>query len=392
LKVRIHCISYVLFILAVALCSAGDSVGVLVAGETKVRGLENPLRYAQFREQNVLVTKSGRIVVLAQGRDKSKWSDRSGQDLVVCHSDDDGVTWSDARLVVEHGNHSICPNAAVYDRDTGTIFVFYSLFLWDFNLFRKGPASVGEGPECRQYMLSSNDEGSSWTKPREISDTFRSLGSKGRVVVFGSGEGCQLRGGPHDGRLILPMGIQASWGNRALYSDDHGNTWTVGDPAPRANIPKIDVRLECKIAQIEGDRLILSARTNGRKMGEPVMPRAIAESRDGGTTWGEMRLEKGLPSVSCNGDVIAVNDPESDKRWLVHSQPAGPGRTHGVITCSTDGFTWTPTRVVEPGHFAYSSLVELKPGIIAVFYESREHRDIRMKRLLLADLLKRATP
>jgi sialidase-1 len=377
----------------VVVAANDDSIAVLAAGETKVSGLENPLRYAQFREQNVLVTNSGRIIVLAQGRDKSKWSDRSGQDLVVRHSDDAGVTWSDARLIVEHGNHSICPNAAVYDRQTNTIFVFYSLFLWDFNLFRKGPASVGDGPECRQYMLSSPDEGVSWSKPREISELFRPFGSQGRVVVFGSGEGCQLRGGPHDGRLVLPMGIQASWGNRALLSDDNGKTWRVGNAAPRTDIPKVDVRLECKIAQLDGDRLILSARTNGRKVGKPVMARAFAESRDGGDSWGEMRLEPGLPSVSCNGDLIAVNDPNTGKRWLVHSQPSGPGRTHGTISCSADGGkTWTPGRVVEPGHFAYSSLVELTPGVLAVFYESREHRDIRMIKIRLADLVKRATP
>ena len=33
---------------------------------------------------------------------------------------DSGVTWSRARIVVSHGSKSICPNAAVYDRQGAT--------------------------------------------------------------------------------------------------------------------------------------------------------------------------------------------------------------------------------------------------------------------------------
>ena len=84
------------FILLLAYFSAytvlatGDPVPVLVAGEGTTKGFEGQ-PYAQYREQNAVLTRSGRIVVVAQGRNKSGWSDRSGQDLVSTWSDDHGA-------------------------------------------------------------------------------------------------------------------------------------------------------------------------------------------------------------------------------------------------------------------------------------------------------------
>ena len=58
-----------------------------------------------------------------------------------------------------------------------------------------------EGPQCRQYQITSRDGGESWSKPRELTKTF---GEAGPIVVFGSGRGIQLQYGPKKGRLIVP--------------------------------------------------------------------------------------------------------------------------------------------------------------------------------------------
>ena len=301
---------------------AGDLPGpthVLVTGTTAVQGVDNaPERYVQYREQNVVVTKGGRVVVIAQGRDPSKWSDRSGQDLVVRYSDDGGRTWAGACLAGEHGDYSVCPNAAVYDRETDEIHVLYSLFLWDYRLDRAGPGSVGEGPECRQYQITSADGGETWSKPRDISSMFPE--SRGRVVVFGSGEGIQLTHGEHAGRLVVPGGLQGAWGNRMFYSDDHGKTWINGEIAPRDKVEDKNVRLENKVAELEGGRLLLNARC------APL--RARAWSDDGGATWTTQELDPALKAVSCNGSLLAVRDEAGDREVVLCSYPAGrAGRT-----------------------------------------------------------------
>jgi len=352
---------------------------VLVTGVTEVHGVDDaPERYAQYREQNVVVTNSDRVVVIAQGRDPSRWSDRSGQDLVVRYSDDSGATWSDALLACEHGDYSVCPNAAVYDRQTDEIHVLYSLFLWDFNLTREGPASVGDGPECKQYQITSGDGGETWSEPRDISSMFPQ--SAGRVVVFGSGEGIQIQEGEHAGRLVVPGGLQGRWGNRMFYSDDHGQTWINGEIAPREQVRDNNVRLENKVTELADGRLLMNARC------APL--RARAWSSDGGVTWTTQELDPGLEAVSCNGSLLAVWDEQGDREVVLCAYPAGPGRTHGVVSVSFDGGqTWPMTRLVVETEFAYSSLVALPNGDIGLFYEARGHRDIDLVTFPLSWLL-----
>ncbi|MCK4993236.1 MAG: hypothetical protein KAS29_22210, partial [Bacteroidales bacterium] len=53
-----------------------SSFPVFIAGDEPVRGYQSHT-YAQFREQNILVTNSGKIVTIVQGRNVSAWSDRS---------------------------------------------------------------------------------------------------------------------------------------------------------------------------------------------------------------------------------------------------------------------------------------------------------------------------
>lgn len=352
---------------------------VLVTGETQVIGIDNaPERYGQYREQNIVVTNSGRVVCIAQGRDPSRWSDRSGQDLVVRYSDDSGKTWGEALLACEHGDYSVCPNAAVYDHTTDTIHVLYSVFLWDYRLHQEGPASVGEGPECKQFQITSDDDGETWSAPRDISSMFPL--SEGRVVVFGSGEGIQLEHGDHAGRLVVPGGLQGRWGNRVFYSDDHGETWVNGEIAPRDLVTDDNVRLENKVAELADGRLLMNARCT------PL--RARSWSDDGGATWSTQELDPGLEAVSCNGSIVAVYDAANEREVVLCSYPAGPGRTHGVVSVSFDGGeTWPITKLVVESEFAYSSLVELPDGSIGLFYEARGHRDIDLVTFPLSWLL-----
>jgi len=355
---------------------------VLVAGENEVVGVENaPERYAQYREQNIIVTNDDRVVVIAQGRDPSKWSDRSGQDMVVRYSDDNGQTWSDALLACEHGDYSVCPNAAVYDSETDEIHVLYSVFLWDFHLTRQGPASVGDGPECKQYQITSADGGETWSQPRDISAMFPL--SRGRVVVFGSGEGIQLQHGEHAGRLVVPGGLQGAWGNRMFYSDDHGETWINGEISPRQQIADNNVRLENKVAELSDGRLLMNARC------API--RARAWSEDSGVTWTAQELDPGLQAVSCNGSIFVVQDEANDREVVLCSYPAGPKRTHGVVSASFDGGeTWPVTKVVVETEFAYSSLIVMPDGNIGLFYEARNHKDIDLVTFPLSWLFEEA--
>ena len=362
---------------------ATEIVEIFAAGNEVVCG-DQGRAYAQFREQNVVVTNSGVVVVICQGRNKSKWSDRSGQDLVVKTSRDSGRTWGDARLVVTHGRKSICPNAAVYDRITGRIHVLYNLFMWDYT---NVPADIrGEMGDlnCRQFVVTSDDEGDSWSQPREISDM---ADTHGAVMVVGSGEGIQLRLGPHKGRLIVAGGDFYKGKKLLCYlSDDHGRMWKRSNIVPWAG--KMSWASESKVAELPDGTLVLNSRTFVQD-GSKQRLRTRAFSSDGGTTWTNLENDPALKTVSCNGSLIAVEHPKGlDGAVLLCSVPVGPGRTHGTVYVSFDGgLTWPRSKLIVPSEFAYSSLIELPDGEIGLFYEGREYETIELARFSLGWLI-----
>ncbi|PHR92048.1 MAG: hypothetical protein COA78_33775 [Blastopirellula sp.] len=204
-----------LILAALTVCcyaSANDTIkstDIMIAGGTSVAGVsDSKTRYGQFREPGMIVTQNGRIVILAQARDHSGWSDRSGQDLVVRYSDDYGRTWSKVGIAASTGDFSLCPNAIVYDNDTDQIHCLYNLFLWDFNLGSKGRSELVKSgdleKECKQFHIVSKDGGETWSEPHEITEM---LGNNvGAIAVFGSGRGIQLKHGKHAGRLCIPGG------------------------------------------------------------------------------------------------------------------------------------------------------------------------------------------
>lgn len=352
-------------------------IDIFVAGREVIDGVDDADKYVRYREQTATVTKNGAVVMICQGRNKSAWCDRSGQDLVCKTSADSGKTWSRGRLIVTHGDKSICPNAAVYDRRTGRIHVLYNVFEWPY----QNPAArkTWPAPKRRQYNLYSDDDGRTWSKPREITHRMR---RPGNICVFGSGEGIQLTRGPRKGRLIVPGGDFAADGKKfyAYYSDDAGKTWKTGKPVPCG-------ACESSIVELPDGTLLVNNR--GRKG-----YRRWGISKDQGLTWSGLKQHKQLPAVSCNGSIITVADPaRPGKTHVLCSRPVGKGRTRGVVSVSRDGGkTWPISKTVVPGPFAYSSLAVLPDGHIGLFYETNDYKKVRLVRFTLAWLLAGETP
>ena len=69
-----------------AIAGGLEIVDLLIAGETAVVGAAE--RFGQFRIPNIVATNSGALVTICQARNKSRWSDRSGQELVLRASRD----------------------------------------------------------------------------------------------------------------------------------------------------------------------------------------------------------------------------------------------------------------------------------------------------------------
>ncbi len=364
---------------------AFNSIPVFVAGQESIEGVEDAAnQYPQYREQNIVITNSGRVVLICQARNASSWSDRSGQDLVMKFSDDNGQTWSKGQLIATHGLKSICPNAAVYDQETNEIHVLYNLFMWDYT--DKPEDVVGELKDqySKQYIISSLDEGKTWTTPREISDMVK---TEGAVMVVGSGEGIQLKHGEHAGRLLVAGG-DFNKGKKVLcfYSDDHGTTWQRSQTVPWKG--DMAWASESKVAELPDGTIVLNSRTF-EKNGQKQRLRTRAFSQDGGLSWTTLENDSDLETISCNGSLLAVPHPAGDQNTLLMcSVPVGPKRTHGTIYISFDGGkSWPKKKCIVPTEFAYSSLILLPNKQIGLFYEANNHKDIELVRLNLEELL-----
>jgi hypothetical protein len=288
--------------------------------------------------------------------------------------------------MVTKGEKSICPNAAVYDRETGRIICLFSVFQWPFT--NSESRKSWEGLKNREFTIYSDDEGLIWSESREITHMVK---ADTLVQVFGSGEGIQLKYGPHKGRLIVPGGDFLPPNKRVFswFSDDHGDTWQSSSVVP--NPHNRLTPCENSIAELGNGTLLMNERSQG------IGQRWQSRSENGGETWSPFMPVSDLPSISCNASIITVEYRK--KEWVLYAGPVGPDpgvmiplddykgrklssqekRQNGVVFASSDGgITWPVRKLVVPELFAYSSLMVLHDGTIGLFYEARDHQDIML--------------
>lgn len=353
--------------------------------------------YTNFREPVVVRTNSGRLIVGIQAGDRHAWPERSGQDLVVRSSDDNGLTWNPITVAAEAGNFSCQCHGLVYDTLNNRVHFLYTTYNWDYTAVGKGRGSKYTAPVYEKmakanepfvtsYSVHSNDEGKTWSKPRDITSNV------GRQAHFGASEGRQLTAGKHKGRLLL-AGSRMDLDDKGnithkhigvWHSDDEGRTWTLSKiKMPEGvNTPR-NASSEARITELPDGSLLYNERT--RNTG-----RHLSRSTDGGTTWTTTAPAPELKATQCNGSLLTLRDKSGAlTNTVLCSVPSPGGRSNGVIYVSKDGGkSWPLTNKVIKGNFAYSALIQLSPDSIGLFYETNHYRDIWMTTLPIADLVK----
>ncbi|GAA1285275.1 exo-alpha-sialidase [Brachybacterium alimentarium] len=293
-------------------------------------------------------------------------------------SRDNGRTWEEP-TVIRAGVESTEPGeklgysdpSYVVDRETGTIFCF-SVFSKDVGMW---DSEYGNDDEDRNIasatVATSHDDGESWeyrslttiVKPQDCRATFAS-----------SGAGIQVRTGPYAGRLVQQY---AGWFRQAdgsedvkaysLYSDDHGETWTMGTPVGT----EMD---ENKVVELSDGTLMMNSRENVR-----TGRRWVALSHDGGETWEGLHRDESLVDPGNNAQITrAYPDaaPGSRKSRILlfsHADHEPDDRVNGTIEISTDdGATWERKRVFQPGACQYSVIIPIRRGLFGLLYEAED--------------------
>ena len=311
--------------------------------------------YHTFRIPSLLVTPGGAILAICEGR-KNALSDTGDIDLVLRRSEDDGKTWGPLQVIADDGENVMGNPCPVVDHETGVIWMPMTRNLGQDS---EGKIKEGTGKGTREcWMMKSEDDGRTWSKPVNITQTTKA--KDWTWYATGPGVGIQLR----SGRLLIPCDHALTgtkmFRSHVILSDDHGKTWRLGGvPGGYTN--------ECQAIERQEGTVLLNMRSyHGRNR------RFISLSRDGGETWTEPVMDEDLIEPVCQASLIRY-EGKGQEKCLLFSNPAATSRVKMTVKQSTDeGETWPVAKLVYPGPSAYSCLAELRSGEVGLLYERGE--------------------
>lgn len=316
--------------------------------------------YSTFRIPAIVTTKSGKILAFAEGRVNSS-SDTGNIDLVMRSSKDGGKTWSTLKIIWNDGNN-VCGNPApVVDFDTGEIHL---LATWNLGSDHERDIIDGKSNNTRRvFVTSSNNDGESWTEPKEITSSVK----KENWTWYATGpcHGIQLKNGKNKGRLVIPCDhIEADtkkYFSHIIYSDNQGKTWQLGGTTPQDQVN------ECTVAELPDGKLLLNMRNYDRTQ----KSRKISFSEDGGQSWSDIKPDPALIEPICQASLLFTEDSET----LWFSNPASEtSRVNMTLKVSHDfGKTWKTIKILHPGPSAYSDLTLLNKNTLGCLYEAGEN-------------------
>lgn len=337
-----------------------------------------------FRIPALTQTKDGKLIAVTDLRydhaaDVGEFGGSTHRvDLVMKHSTDFGLTWSDTGNVgvnltnvpvpVEYG----CGDAAIVaDRDSNEVLIIHV----------RGSVSYHGGKQS-VYKLRSNDGGVTWD-PLDITDAIYGMNTaEWQRLFITSGKIHQsryIKTGKYYRIYAAPL--IAGFGNTVLYSDDFGDTWQVlGRDATARPTPQGD---EAKVEELPDGRVILlSRRSNGRWCNiftytnkdtglgswESDGPKWLNKGNDGGTN-GEILILKAVRvSDKTPATIALLSFPKTSGRndvtifWRMIEDNIS-------LTDFADGTKWQE-KLIKPGDSAYSTMILQSDNRIGFLYEA----------------------
>ena len=328
-----------------------------------------------YRIPAMVVLPNGNIVTAIDRRWNSEADLANRIDIIARISEDGGYTWSEEYTIAEASDadngRGDCALVVAANGDIIAAFVGGNS-LWNST----------EADPISSFISRSTDGGKTWTPIAEGGEgdiTSQIWGSKcegddirrqGTAAFFGSGRGLCLsrqtgENASKNGRIMFVTGVryEGSLYNYTVYSDDNGHTWKVSELA----FSKGD---ESKVAELNDGTILMSVRnSNGC--------RGYAKSTDGGETWTEQGTWSDLNVNACNGDILeytAIADGY-DKNRTLHSLPTNDGSKQrakiSMYLSYDEGQTWELKKQLFSGPSAYSTMVKLPDGTIAVYAEDQ---------------------
>jgi sialidase-1 len=303
-----------------------------------------------YRIPALVQTPQGTLIAVVDARHDSSHDLPANISLVMRRSFDEGRHWGPIRTIVAVKAGGVGDASLLLDHSNGRIWCF----------FNYGPPGIGfmtakagsrTGPTTLQvHAMYSDDQGVTWSRPVDLSPQIKD--PSWQAMFATSGTDIQL----HTGRFLVPLVVRDSHGvihSVNAYSDDHGRTWKVGKFIGTGTNESHNVEL--------ANGIVLQNMRDGKS-------REIAESKDGGITFGPGHHDKALIDPGCNAGI--TSEYRGKRQLIIFSNAASTTRRNLTVKISEDeGRTWPIARVINPGTSAYSTVIPLRDGSIGVLYE-----------------------
>ena len=347
-----------------------------------------PNHYHTFRIPGMTVATDGSILLFAEGRRGDGSDPRRDKDapidVVMRKSNDNGRTWQ-PMVVIDSGFRrggglvDFGDPTPVVDATTGKVFLFYGQWPDVGATYpTPGQSSLSNDGNHIVWIRSSSDHGKTWSEAKQVvypdQPDETSDGLYWRYAEPGPGNGIQLRWQnrpSRNGRLVIPAkraGSKTPDGPVSVdpfvyYSDDHGESWRVGQvtTGPDAN--------ESEVVELTGGHVLLDARQNAGDF------RRRHVSTDGGVTWGTNRPDN-IPITPVDGSLARYSSKRAghDRDRILFSAPRGEGglnrKNITVWTSYDEGQTFINPVQFNTGFAAYSVVQRLADGTVGLVVET----------------------
>ena len=311
-----------------------------------------------YRIPAIITAQDGSLVVATDKRKYNNDDLPEDIDILINRSTDGGRTWSEPYTLMrgQGVGKGFGDCALVRTNEEGGLL---AAFVGGCGFWQGRP----ENP-LHTYIAKSNDNGQTWTAPKDITDELYGAKCENEVsrtwwsAFFASGNGLLTS----TGRIMFVLAVRDTeeWAacNYAVYSDDNGETWHISGRASQRGD-------EAKVVELADGRILMSIRHEGERW--------YNISEDGGITWKpETSVWSDLVATACNGDIIrySISDGKGERNILLHSLPGPDRRENVTVYVSYDeGLTWPVRKCIVPYASAYSSLCVLPDRSIGLYVE-----------------------
>lgn len=342
-----------------------------------------------YRIPGLATTTAGSLIAVYDVRYRNGGDLPGDIDVGMSRSTDGGRSWQPMQVIMDMGDDpkwrydGIGDPAVLVDANRGTIWVAAIWSHGDRAWHRSGTGLTPD--ETGQFVLvRSDDDGQTWSEPINITQQVKR--PEWNLCFNGPGKGICMQ----DGTLVFAAQYQDERRvphSTIVYSQDHGQTWSVGTGAhPQTT--------EAQVVEVRPGVLMLNCRYNSSKT------RVVMTTNDMGTTWQEHPSSKKLliePSA-CMASLIDVDQElgEAVGDWLLFSNPDSlAAREKITIKASSDGGEYWPQEyrlLLDDGRGAgYSCMTMIDRDTVGILYEGSTSKLI-FQRIPLADIIGKQPP